>query len=435
MARVIVIGAGLAGLAAAVRLAKLGHQVVVCERSERLGGAIGRIEADGFGWDAGPASTTLPAALRDLFRKSGRPLEHLAQLDPITEPRRHYFTDGSMLDLPVGDRAKQSKAWADLAGDSTARHWTELVDSYGETWQLLRKNWLEPPLPDRIPRRAQLALKPWQTLDRISRRRLDDARARAVLNYYATREGSEPRRTPGFVGVWSYVERTFGRWSFQGGFGVLADALAQRATERKVEVRTGTEVAGVATEAGRVTGVRLSDGTALPAEIVVSDIDPRELYGHLVDDPAAGRERRRMLSTHPARSAYVVHLAMRDPLPELPFETVLHGSPTVLVRTGGQAPPGHQAWSVLVHGSPTDDVLDLLVDRGLPVRDKIVARHISPAWSAGVAWEGARTAGRRASNLSPVKGLYCVGAGAHPGAGVPAAALGAAIVAEAIGKA
>ncbi|MGW1347511.1 FAD-dependent oxidoreductase, partial [Kribbella sp. NPDC002412] len=74
MARVIVIGAGLAGLASAVRLAKLGHQVTICERDERLGGVLGRIEADGFSWDAGAASPTLPAALRDLFRKSGRPI-------------------------------------------------------------------------------------------------------------------------------------------------------------------------------------------------------------------------------------------------------------------------------------------------------------------------------------------------------------------------
>jgi UDP-galactopyranose mutase len=194
-------------------------------------------------------------------------------------------------------------------------------------------------------------------------------------------------------------------------------------------------VVGIETASGQVTGVRLSDGTTLPAEIVVSDIDPRELYGNLVDDPAAAKERRRILRTHHARDAYVVHLGLRDPVPDLPFETVLHGQPLVVVRTGGQAPPGHQAWSVLVHGYPTDDVLDLLVARGLHVREQVVSRRTSPSWWTGVAWEGARTAGRWASNVSPVKGLFCVGAGAHPGTGVPATTLGAAIVAEAVGKA
>lgn len=435
MARVVVIGAGLAGLASAVRLAKLGHQVTLCERDERLGGVLGRIEADGFTWDAGAASTTLPAALRDLFRKSGRPIESLVQLEPVTQPRRHMFLDGSVLDLPVGDRGAQFEAWTDLTDEHTAQQWTALVDSYGETWQILRKTSLEPPLQDKLPLSAVRALKPWQSLERVAQRKLDDDRARAVLRHYAAQGGSDAKLTPGYVGVWSYLERTFGRWTIEGGFGALADALAQRVTERKVDVRTGTEVTGVTTSDGAVTGVRLADGTVLPAEIVVSDIDPRELYGQLVDDPAAKKTRKKILSTHQAQAAYVVHLGLREPLPELPFETVLHGSPTVVVRTGGQAPAGQQAWSVLVHGYPTDDVLDLLVARGLHIRDKVVSRQTSPSWWAGVAWEGYRTARRRAANVSPVKGLYCVGAGAHPGSGVPATTLGAAIVADAIGKA
>ena len=435
MARVIVIGAGLAGLAAAVRLAKLGHQVTICEQDERLGGALGRVDADGFSWDAGAASTTLPAALRDLFRKSGRPIESLVQLDPITEPRRHLFGDGSVLDLPVGDRAGQLEAWTNLAGEKTAQRWTDLVDSYGEIWQVLRKTSLEPPLMNRLPWNAIRTLKPWQSLNRVAGRRLDDDRARAVLRYYATQHGSDPKQTPGYVGVWSYLERTFGRWTVEGGFGAVADALAQRTTERKIDVRTEAEVTAVSTKDGAVTGVRLADGTELPADIVVSDVDPRELYSRLVDDKAAKKVKRQVMSTHQAQAAYVVHLGLREPVPDLPFETVLHGSPTVVVRTGGVAPAGHQAWSVLVHGYPTDDVLDLLVARGLHIRDKVVSRQASSSWLAGVAWEGFRTARKRAANVSPVKGLYCVGAGAHPGTGVPATTLGAAIVADAIGKA
>jgi phytoene dehydrogenase-like protein len=435
MAEVIVVGSGLAGLASAVRLAKLGHQVTICERGERLGGALGRIEADGFTWDAGAASTTLPAALRDLFRKSGRPIENLVQLEPVTEPRRHMFTDGSVLDLPVGDRGGQAEAWTDLAGDKVADQWTALVDGYSETWQILRKTSLEPPIRDKLPLKTVRTLKPWQSLENVAERRLSDDRARAVLRHFAAQGGSDAKLTPGSVGVWSYLERTFGRWTIEGGFGALSDALVQRASERKINVRTGAEVVGVTTADGAVTGVRLADGSELPADIVVSDIDPRQLYEELVDDPAAKKVRKKVLSTHQAQAAYVVHLGLAEPVPSLPFETVLHGTPTVVVRTGGTAPAGHQAWSVLVHGYPTDDVLDLLVARGLPVREQVVSRQTSPSWWAGVAWEGYRTARRRASNVSPVKGLYCVGAGAHPGSGVPATTLGAAIVADAVGKA
>jgi UDP-galactopyranose mutase len=377
----------------------------------------------------------LPAALRDLFRKSGRPIESLVQLEPVTEPRRHLFTDGSVLDLPISDRGAQTEAWTDLAGAAVASEWTALVDKYGDTWQILRKTSLEPPLEDKLPLKTVRALKPWQSLEKVAQRELTDDRARTVLRHYAAQGGSDADKTPGYVGVWSYLERTFGRWTIPGGFGALSDALAKRAAERKITVRTSAEVVAVMTTDGAVTGVRLADGEQLSAQVVVSDVDPRVLYESLVEDPAAKKARKRILSTHQAQAAYVVHLGLREPLPELPFETVLHGTPTVVVRKGSAAPAGHQAWSVLVHGYPTDDVLDLLVGRGLPVRDNVVTRQTSPSWWAGVAWEGYRTARRRAANVSPVKGLYCVGAGAHPGSGVPATTLGAAIVADAVGKA
>jgi phytoene dehydrogenase-like protein len=435
MARVVVIGAGLAGLASAVRLAKLGHDVTVCERDEHLGGVLGRIDADGFSWDSGASSTTLPAALRDLFRKSGRPIESLVHLEPVTEPRRHMFTDGSVLDLPVSDRGAQEEAWAGLTDAHLAQQWTKLVDGYGETWQLLRKTSLEPPIEAKLPFSTIRALKPWQSLEKVAQRELTDDRARAVLRHFAAQGGSDAKLTPGYVGVWSYLERTFGRWTIDGGFGALGEALAQRAAERRITVRTFAEVVAVTTADHAVTGVRLTDGTVVPADIVVSDIDPRDLYGQLLDDSAAAKVRKKIQATHQAQAAYVVHLGLKEPVPTLPFETVLHGTPTVVVRRGGTAPAGHQAWSVLVHGYPTDDVVDLLVARGLHIRDKVVSRQTSPSWWAGVAWEGYKTARRRAANVSPVKGLYCVGAGAHPGSGVPATTLGAAIVADAIGKA
>jgi phytoene desaturase len=435
MATVVVIGAGLGGVAAAVRLAKLGHQVTICERGDRIGGAIGSLEADGFRWDTGAATTTLPAALRDLFRKSGRPLEQVADLVPVESPRRHVFPDGTEFDLPVLDRAEQLHAWRGLAGERAARQWTDLVDSYADVWDVIRRNALEQAPPDKLPRDARKLLRPRQSLDKLARRRLDDEHARAALTYHAAVYGSDPVHTPSYVGVAAYVERTFGYWTFAGGFAVLLDALDKRLDERRVDVRLGSEVVGVDTARGTVRGVRLADGKLLTADIVVSGIDPRVLYDDLVADAAAEPVRKNLRRTHDAQSTYVLHLGLRDAVPDLPFETVLHGDPVVVVRTAGTAPPGHRAWTVLVHGYPTEDALDLLVTRGLDVSDQVVSRHTSPSWQTGVAWEGHRTARLRAGNLSPVKGLFCVGAGAHPGGGVPSTTLGAAIVASAVGKA
>ncbi|HEY3006116.1 MAG TPA: FAD-dependent oxidoreductase [Kribbellaceae bacterium] len=435
MARVVVAGAGLGGLAAAVRLAKLGHEVTVCERTQRVGGALGSLEADGFRWDTGAAWTTLPAALRDLFRKSGRPLERVAELVPLTGPRRHVFADGVTLDLPVLGRAEQLHAWRRLAGERAARQWTALVDRYGDVWDVVRRTTLDRPPPRRLPLRAVRVLRPWESLRKVAERNLDDEHAQAALSYYATVYRSDPAQAPGFLGVASYLERTFGYWTFADGFGVLVDALETRLAERRVDVRLGTEAVAVETADGAVRGVRTADGEVLAADVVVSDLDPRILYDELVSDPAARDVRKRLRGTHDAQATYVVHLGLREPVPDLPFETVLHGDPPVVVRAAGAAPPGHRAWSVLVHGYPTADALDLLTGRGLDVRDQVVSRQTSPSWRTGVAWEGARTARRRAANISPVRGLYCVGTGAHPGDGVPGTALGAALVASAVGKA
>src|SRR5262245_9573041 len=97
MAQVVVVGGGFGGMAAAARLAKLGHRTTLCEQGQSLGGALGVVEEQGFVWDAGPWSTTLPAVLRDLFRKSGRPLERVVDLAPVAPARTHRFEDGTEL--------------------------------------------------------------------------------------------------------------------------------------------------------------------------------------------------------------------------------------------------------------------------------------------------------------------------------------------------
>ena len=111
MARVVVVGGGFGGMAAAARLAKLGHDVTLLERADHLGGALTSVEHDGFTWDAGPASTLLPAVVRDLFRKSGRPLERELDLQPLDPVREHRFGDGSSVRVPGGSRAAQLAAF------------------------------------------------------------------------------------------------------------------------------------------------------------------------------------------------------------------------------------------------------------------------------------------------------------------------------------
>ncbi len=129
MARVVVVGGGFGGLASAARLAKLGHEVTLLERLDTLGGAVSTVAEDGFEWDAGPTSMLVPAVIRDLFRKSGRPVERELELEPLDLVREHWFEDGTVLGLPGHSRAAQLAAFDALAPGSAAAGWTTSTPS------------------------------------------------------------------------------------------------------------------------------------------------------------------------------------------------------------------------------------------------------------------------------------------------------------------
>ena len=193
--RVVVIGGGLGGLATAARLAKLGHAVTLLEQGDRLGGALTPWEEAGFTWDRGAHSTLLPAVLRDLFRKSGRPLERELDLVPLDVIRRHRFADGSVLALP-GGRAAQLRA-VDELGPGLGQRWLDHVASYADTWEALRRHHLEVPTPrDRLPDEARAVLDSRESLHRRLRRDLPRRAAPAGRRPPLRRRGPRPAQRP-----------------------------------------------------------------------------------------------------------------------------------------------------------------------------------------------------------------------------------------------
>src|SRR5687768_12846563 len=121
VARVVVLSGGFGGLATAARLVRFGHDVTLLEQGDSLGAPIGAYERDGFRFDIGTTHVTLPATLRDLFRKSGRPLERELDLVAIEPAARYLLPDGGMLDLPNASRAGTLRAFGAAFGSSTAR--------------------------------------------------------------------------------------------------------------------------------------------------------------------------------------------------------------------------------------------------------------------------------------------------------------------------
>lgn len=434
MARVVVIGGGLGGCATAVRLAKLGHTVTLLERRDRVGGAVGFVEEQGYRWDTGPTYTQLPAVLRDLFRKSGRPLERELDLVGLDLAREHRFEDGTVLPLPVGGRSVQHDAIETALGPGQAKPWLDWTHSFADTWDRLRRTYLERPWsPELTDRETRALLLTRTSLRRAATRALRDRRLRALAWHDVVVAGHDPRNVPSWVGMTAYLEQNFGVWTVPGGLGVLADVLAKRLRERRVDVRLTTAVRDLAQRDGQVVGVETDDGV-VEADLVVCAVDPRTLP---TLEPAVRR-------TMPAMPPLVSHLGLRGEVPDLPHEVVLHGDPLLVVRTSGQAPEGCAAWTVLGRGRIAEDLLTALARRGIDVRGSVEVRiDRSPrdqveTWAGspyGVLWQGRKTIEQRAGTATAWPNVFCAGAHATPGAGVPFVGLGAALVAELVGRA
>ncbi len=330
MARIAVVGAGMGGLAAAARLAALGHAVTVLEQAPTWGGKLGRVVRDGFAFDTGPHLLTLPATYRDLFLKTGGPIEDEVDLQPV-DPACHYrFADGTELDMPNVSRPRIAAAWDEALGGGAGADWTSLMERAGRIWDATRGPFLESPLdgPRDLLRQSSRVedlrtIAPWRSLRGLGRQYLRHPHQRTVLDRYATYTGSDPRRTPAALATVPYVEQSFGAWYVTGGLRVLGEALHRRALERGVTVRTGADVVEVLLEGGRAAGVRLADGERVAADVVVANADAAHLYRDLVHGPDAATAAASLRRAWPSLSGFVLLLALRGRTPGLRHHTVL----------------------------------------------------------------------------------------------------------------
>jgi phytoene desaturase len=330
MARIVVVGAGLGGLAAAARLAASGHHVTVCEQAPVTGGKVGWYARDGFAFDTGPSLLTLPAVYRDLFARTGAPLEDVVPLRPV-DPVCHYrFADGTELDLPNVSRSRIAAAWDDAVGGGAGADWTSFIERAARIWDATREPFLETALdgPRTLVAQARRVgdlrtVAPWRSLRGLGRQYLRDPHQRTFLDRYATYTGSDPRRAPAALATVPFVEQSFGAWYVPGGLRRLADAVAARAACAGAVIRTSTDVAAIDLEAGRVAGVRLADGEQLAADVVVANADARHLYRDLLPADAAAPALAGLHRAQPSMSGFVLLLALRGRTPGLRHHTVL----------------------------------------------------------------------------------------------------------------
>ncbi|MFN2522229.1 MAG: phytoene desaturase family protein [Mycobacteriales bacterium] len=486
MSRVVVVGAGVGGLAAAARLAHAGHDVTVCEAQEVVGGKLGIYERDGFSFDTGPSLVTMPQVFRSLFDDTGG-WPHGLELTPLEPIARYRFADGTGFDATsdLDDFCGRLEAWSSGSGED----WRRFMEHARKVWEATRVPFLESPLhgPLSMLRLAAQSprdiatIAPGRTLRALGRRHLRDPRLRMFLDRYATYTGSDPRRAPAALAVVPYVEQEFGGWYVPGGLRRLGDAVHERALECGAVVLLGARVTQISTANGRADGVQLSDGRRLQADVVVANVDAASVYGDLVSAPRAAA---RLARATPSLSGFVLLLAVRGRTEGLAHHNVLFpkayddefdavfGSPArpvpdpTLYVSAPDDPPvrpdGHEAWFVLANAprqGPVDWrapdlaqryaelLLDRLTERGLPVHERVLWSHVlTPADLEdrtgavggaiyGTSSNGAAAAFLRPANRSPVRGLFLVGGSSHPGGGLPLVTLSAKIVAELVGPA
>jgi len=415
MAKVVVVGGGFAGLSAAARLAKLRHEVTLLEAGDRLGGQLLGVTHDGATWQSHRETVTLPGVFRDLFRKSGRPLERELELTKITG-RRHVFADRTVLDLPMGNRGDQHEALVETFGTDG---WSPWVDTLNESWDVVRRAALDQVLVGReaMDSSARSVLRPRRTLARLARKDLHDDHLRHLVLDPVRLAGQDPRAVPGFAAMSHYVERNFGLWRFEGGRPALAETLTQRLAQRKVAVHTGAHAHTVVRRDGTVREVVTDDDT-WPADVVVW-CAPSWPVG-IPEPPGL-----------PAMPASRTYLTLGAGAPALPDEVLVHADPPLRLWTSS---PGQ--WTIEHHLA--EDPLIALVRCGIDLRP-----HVTTRWDHtpsdlvrlghwGWAWTGWRSA-FDAPGVAPTGGLYLAGAHAHPGGSLEAIGMATAAIAAAIG--
>ncbi|WP_336318395.1 NAD(P)/FAD-dependent oxidoreductase [Streptomyces lavendofoliae] len=491
MARIVVIGAGMGAMAAAARLAVAGHRVTVYERTRTYGGAVGRLERDGFAFDTGPGLLHLPAVYRDLFVKTGKePLERCVGLTQVDPASRHVFADGTAVSLPNASRAGIVSALDTALGGGAGERWGAFLNRAREGWDRSRRPLLEEPLPadvrpfarDPYPAlRTGLLRRPAATLAGVGRRELRDPRLAALLESHALAYGFDPATAPAAAAVLPYMEQTFGSWYVSGGVRALADAVYERCRARKVEFVFGTAVTGVLAEDGRAVGVELDDRETVEADHVVAGAPLPALYRDQVLEWESADEWPRhqqavrtgrvtvCLALRGAREAGAVHRTVvhstdredeldalaRGRLCERPTVVVLRPDDERL-RPDGDHEPVTVTATVAAGGVWASD--NLWGEAGVPAVEAFADRMVEAAAAAvpglrerllwrvvrtpadtfretgvfqvpGPALAGAGGSLLPAANPAPLGGLYFAGGWSHPGGGLAHAGMSGALVA------
>lgn len=483
--RACVIGAGFGGLALAIRLQAAGAAVTLIEARDRPGGCAYFWQRDGFTFDAGPTAICDPAALRELWSLTGHDMAADVELLPVTPLRRLSWPDGTSFDWSE-DPAALRREIARLDPGDIAGY--DAFLAYAESaWREVYVRMATEPFLDAASAvraaPAMLKLRAWRGLDAIVSKFVRHPRLREALSFPALAVGGNPLTASAVLALGHALEQRGGLWWARGGVNRLVAGLVRQFERLGGELRLHDPVVHIAATGNRATGVETRSGWAGKFDAVASNADLVHTYRDLLrGSRRGGTVARRLKRKRWSPSVFAVHFGVEGHWPGVPHHTVLFGPrfegflgdvfergvlpgdfPIYLhhptVTDPSMAPEGASAFSAFVpvahRGKLAVDweqvgqlletrVLDEVGRRLIPdIHDRVVTKlHYAPRDFAldlnahlgsafGLEPVPAQTGWLRPHNRDAViSNLYLVGAGTHPGAGIPGVVAGAKVTAE-----
>nr|WP_246482104.1 1-hydroxycarotenoid 3,4-desaturase CrtD [Methylorubrum zatmanii] len=486
--RVIVIGAGIGGLTAALSLAASGIDVTVLERAAQVGGKMRSLPVDGVPVEAGPTVFTMRWVFDEAFAEAGTTLDAELRLRPASLLARHAWSGRERLDL-FADIAASADAIGAFAGARDAEGYRRFCTRAAEVYRTLEGPFIrsDRPSPVDLAQRVGLSglgslwrIQPFATLWSALGEYFRDARLRQLFGRYATYCGASPFEAPATLMLVAHVEQA-GVWTVEGGLSHLARVVAGLAERRGARFRLGAEVTRIVTERGRVAGVELADGERIAADAVIANADVAALGNGLLGPdaepagdsvPARARSlsavtfclRARATGFGLAHHSVFFSADYRAEFSAILRDRRLPTDPTVYVCAQdrdderGHAPAGPERLLLLVN-APADGAERPLSPQEIAACETTLLRKLSecglilePAGPAtitrpqdfamlfpgtggalyGRASHGWTATFKRPGARTRVPGLYLAGGSVHPGPGVPMAAQSGRLAAAAL---
>jgi len=467
--RVVVVGAGLGGLACALHLAAAGRQVTVIEREAVPGGRAGRLSVDGYDFDTGPTVLTMPELIAEPLAAVGEKLSDWLELTPLSPAYRAFYPDGSTLDVKT-DTVQMAAEISRVCGPREADGYLRFVEFARDLWRLERNNFIDRNLDTpldlmNVSLLKLLGMGGFRRLQSKINQYFRDPRTQRVFSFQAMYAGLAPHDALAIYAVIAYLDSVAGVFYPKGGMHAVPKAMAGAAEKHGVRFRYETTVARVETTNGRATAVITEGSERIPADVVVLNPDLPIAYRDLLPES----RRHRKLKYSP--SCVVLHIgssrsysktahhnihfgtAWKGTFDEVIRQGLLMSDPSLLVTNPSHtdpsvAPAGRQTYYVL---APTpnldvapldwsgglgrryaDELTGVLEQRGyLGFRDGIeVERVVTPddwaaqGMAAGTPFASSHTFTQtgpfRPGNLHPtLPNVVFTGSGTQPGVGVP----------------